>query len=364
MKIIIITTEASGDFLGFHLIKELKKKNNKVEIQGVGGQLMESTGFKSWVKITEFNTIGVFEVIIRVFKFLKILNYIEKKIRSSKPSLVITIDSPSFNYRLVKKIQDMRKEIDFFHYVAPTVWAWKKYRAKIFADLYDKLFTLFNFEPKYFTKYGLPTKFVGHQIFFDKKKKINKKKAISFLPGSRRIEIERNLKLLKDVIKNTLIKYKDYNVYVLSFKPYEKLIKNTLKGSNFYVVTDYKEKQKLLEQSLVAVSASGSVTLELCKYNTPMIVVYDTHFITKLIIKFFVKVKYASIINIFFKKEIVPEFIFEKFTFNNVMKSLDELIADQDIRIRQINYMKNFSKVMLNRSKNPSKIISDEILKD
>ena len=30
------------------------------------------------------------------------------------------------------------------HYVAPTVWAWKKYRAKIFANLYDQLFVLLN----------------------------------------------------------------------------------------------------------------------------------------------------------------------------------------------------------------------------
>ena len=43
------------------------------------------------------------------------------------------------------------------HYVAPTVWAWKKYRAKIFANLYDQLFVLFKFEKKYFDEYGLKT---------------------------------------------------------------------------------------------------------------------------------------------------------------------------------------------------------------
>ena len=43
------------------------------------------------------------------------------------------------------------------HYVAPTVWAWKKYRAKIFANLYDQLFVLFKFEKKYFDEYGLHT---------------------------------------------------------------------------------------------------------------------------------------------------------------------------------------------------------------
>ena len=54
------------------------------------------------------------------------------------------------------------------HYVAPTVWAWKKYRAKIFAKLYDKLFILFKFEKKFFVEHGLETHWVGHQIFFEK----------------------------------------------------------------------------------------------------------------------------------------------------------------------------------------------------
>ena len=34
---------------------------------------MESVGLKSWVPIKEFNTIGLFEVLIRIRKFIKIL---------------------------------------------------------------------------------------------------------------------------------------------------------------------------------------------------------------------------------------------------------------------------------------------------
>ena len=106
MKIIIIATEASSDFLGFNLIKSLKNKNKKIIIKGVGGPLMESVGLKSCVSIKEFNTIGLFEVLTRIRKFIKILKNIESKIRLENPNILITIDSPSLNYRLVKKIQD------------------------------------------------------------------------------------------------------------------------------------------------------------------------------------------------------------------------------------------------------------------
>ena len=53
------------------------------------------------------------------------------------------------------------------------------------------------------------------------------------------------------------------------------------------------------EKIFLAIAASGSVSLELCKFEVPSIIVYDTHFITKLILKLFVKVKFASLINIF-----------------------------------------------------------------
>ena len=59
----------------------------------------------------------------------------ENLIKKNPPDILITIDSPSFSYRLVKKLEGLRKKVKMIHYVAPTVWAWKKYRAKIFAKL-------------------------------------------------------------------------------------------------------------------------------------------------------------------------------------------------------------------------------------
>ena len=165
MKIYIIATEASGDYLGSHLIRELKKKKN-CSIQGIGGELMKMEGLSSWIPIEKFNTIGLIEVLIRIPKFYKIFKKVENFIKNNPPDIIITIDSPSFSYRLIKKIQGLRKKVRMIHYVAPTVWAWKKYRAKIFANLYDQLFVVFKFEKKYFLEHGLDTFWVGHQIFF------------------------------------------------------------------------------------------------------------------------------------------------------------------------------------------------------
>tara|TARA_B100000686_G_C16787096_1_gene975973 strand:+ start:895 stop:1992 length:1098 start_codon:yes stop_codon:yes gene_type:complete len=364
MKIVIITTEPSGDFLGHHIIKSLKKRSKKHKISGVGGELMESIGFKSWVPIKKFNTIGLFEVLIRILKYLEIFRFVEKKIRKFNPDLIITIDSPSFSYRLAKRLQDLRRlrKIKFVHYVAPTVWAWKSYRAKIFAKFYDFMFTIFCFESKYFLKYGLKTKYIGHQIFFEKTKKIKKKKQICFLPGSRSVEIKNNLNSMRNIIINSRKEFHDFKFYILTFDNHIKLIDKMLNGLNVEIISDYKKKQTVMAESYLAIAASGSVTLELSKYHTPMIVVYNTYFLTRIILKMLVRVKYASIINITFNKEVVPEYIFEKFKCENVLKKMRILIKDKSERQKQIMFLKKFSMKMTLKGKNPADLLIDEVI--
>ena len=107
MRIVILATEPSGDFLGSKLIQNLKK-NKKVVISGVGGEQMKVAGFQSWVKIDQFNAIGIYEVLIRILKFFKLFKFIKTKILDFKPDILITIDSPSFSYRIVKTLQNLR----------------------------------------------------------------------------------------------------------------------------------------------------------------------------------------------------------------------------------------------------------------
>ena len=52
------------------------------------------------------------------------------------------------------------------------------------------MFTLFDFEPKYFRRFGLQTDFVGHEIFFDRKVIKKKKKIYLFFPAQGRLRLK------------------------------------------------------------------------------------------------------------------------------------------------------------------------------
>ena len=300
---------------------------------------MKSQNFKSWVPIEQFNTIGLFEVLIRLPKFLKILNIVVRKIIKLKPDIIVTIDSPSFNYRVIKKVKHLRndKKVKIFHYVAPTVWAGKNI-GQNFSKLYDKLFTLFKFENKYFIDCGLKTKWVGHQVFFEKPE-IKKEKIICFLPGSEKRN-HKKFKKIKPIIVDTINKYKNYKIFILNFENQKKLIKSILYPFNVNIITEFDQKQKILSKSNLAVAASGSISLELCKYRTPSIIVYDTNILTRVLLKILVKLDYCTLINIFFNKEVIPEFLFGNFNFKNVTEKIYELLNNKNKRTQQIKYMK------------------------
>ena len=363
-KIIIIATEPSGDYLGYKLISSLKKKNKEIQFFGIGGEQMTKLGFKSIIPISKLSVNGYFEVFIKIFSLLYFLKKTINFVKIIKPDILITIDSPSFNYRVVKKIQSLRSKTEFIHYVAPTVWAWKDYRAKQFSKVYDKILTLFSFEKKYFEKYKLKSHFVGHPIFYEKlgNIKITKKKIITFFPGSRLNEVKKILPKMLMIIKRLKKKYKFIDVKIITISHLYNFINKATKNINVDVIFDKKEKLVYIKSSSLAVAASGTVSLELAFYRIPMIIVYDTNFITSLIINNFVKVKWACLINIIFNKDIIPEFLFKNYKTDKVFNKIEDLLNNKNNMNIQKNYFKKLPSVLLNKTQDPSYLATKIIL--
>jgi lipid-A-disaccharide synthase len=167
---------------------------------------------------------------------------------------------------------------------------------------------------------------------------------------------------MKRIIVDSMNEFNDFKFYILTFDSHIKLLNEILKDVNIEIISDYKKKQKIMAVSYLAITASGSVTLELSKYSTPMIVVYNTYFLTRIILKMLVKVKYASIINITYGREVVPEYIFEKFKSENILQKMRVLVNDRYARRKQINYLEKFSRKMTLSGKNPADLLIDEVI--
>ena len=356
-KIFILTGEESGDKLASKVIENLNKLNSNIEYLSVGGENLKKLGIRYIYDLKEITYLGFTSVILNIFKIKKKINKTVEIIENFKPDILFTIDSPDFTFRVAEKIKINNPKIKTIHYVAPQVWVWREGRIKKIKKFIDHILLLFNFEKTYFEKENMSHEFVGHPLLdttnecaFDINQILGKNKAlISIFAGSRKSEIDTLTPILLNFIKLMNEKYDDFTYVFHSTKEYSDLIqlhikKNDLK--NCQVISDIKIKNHILKKSIFAVSKSGTVSLEICNAKIPSIILYKMNLINFLIIKMLVKTKFANIINIAAKEEIIPELLQSncnpKNIFNKVSNYLDNpKNMDEQISKTQL-ILKNF----------------------
>ena len=72
--------------------------------------------------------------------------------------------------------------------------------------------------------------------------------------------------------------------------------------------------------------------------ETPFVTCYKVSWLTWLLAKYLVKIKYSSIVNLIANKEIVPEFLQSKMQPENIKNKLVELLDDKSkLRHKMLN---------------------------
>ena len=319
-KIFILTGEASGDRLASKVIENLQKLNSNIEYLSVGGENLKKLGIRSIYELKEITYLGFTNVILNIFKIKNKINKTVSAIEDFKPDILFTVDSPDFTLRVAERVKIKNPNIKTIHYVAPQVWVWREGRVKKIKKFIDHILLLFNFEKIYFEKENMSYDFVGHPLLdsttesaIDINQILGKNKAlISIFAGSRKSEINILTPILLNFIKLMDEKYNDFTYVFHSTKEYSDLIQSHIeknKVKNCQVISDDKIKNHILKKSVFAVSKSGTVSLEICNAKIPSIILYKMGLINFIIIKILVKTKFANIINIAAKEEIIPELL-------------------------------------------------------
>ena len=351
-RIFICCTEQSGENICFNILKRLDLKN--ITVDGVCGSSSSKYLSNKFYDISEFKSIGLIEVLFSIKKYFKMINFLKNKILINNYDLIICIDSPDFNYHLVKSLRKKSFSNKIIQIVAPTVWAWRKKRAKKFAKIYDEIFLLFEFEKKYFRFPNFTSTFIGHPIFHIKKRdKICDFKFISLLPGSRENEINKifpYLDYIDDYIHNKNLKWQ---IFIPTLPHLKKIIiKKTKKWKTKTIISDdIISFDKYYENVFISITCSGTATLEIAKRNIPQIVIYKLNYLTEKILKIFVSVRNACLINIISNKNIIPEIVNSNLTKKNLISSFNELLNNDKLRSDQIaNVNKYLPNILANKS--------------
>ena len=341
----LVAGEASGDELGARLIRALAAESgDRLRLDGVGGPRMRAAGLTPVFPADDIALMGITEVVPRIPRVLRRLRTAEAAVRQLRPDAVVTIDAPGFNFRLGARLR--RAGIPLVHYVAPTVWAWKPGRARKVARFLDRMLTLFPFEPPYFEREGLPATFVGHPVVeaplptaaedLRRQRGVDTETPVLvILPGSRAGEVRRLAPRFAACAQILLRRRQNLRIVIGVAPGRSRHIKRAFAGLPVVLVENDAEKQEWYAAADVALVASGSVTLELARYGTAMVVAYRMAPLSWEVVRRMVTIDHACLINVMHGGEAIPEILQQACRPDRLAEAVDSLLRDPAARAAQ-----------------------------
>ena len=343
VRIAMVAGEASGDLLASHLIVALKSCLPQARFFGIGGPKMDGKGFDSWYPLEKLAVRGYVEVMRHYREISAIRKDLKKRLLADPPDVFIGIDAPDFNLGLEKSLK--QRGIPCIHYVGPSIWAWRGKRILRIGESVSRILALFPFEPPLYEKQGIPVTYVGHPLADMLPLEDGKFKArellevpaqnpvFAILPGSRQSEL--------DYMADTFIAT-------------AREIHQALPEAIFLVPMATRETRLQFEAALyrcqarelpirllfghaheammaadVVLVTSGTATLEAALLKRPMVIAYKMSPLSHRLMKRMGYLPYVGLPNILAGRFVVPEFIQDDATAENLTQALLNLYADK-----------------------------------
>ena len=376
-EIMFIAGEASGDLLAAELVEALREELIATEISyspdfqptgtgleprffGAGGPRMKAAGVELAFDMTEHSLIGLSDALKQYFKFRRLFRQLLNLALTRLPDVIICVDFAGFNRRFAQAVkQRVRSRRDWFHtwnprlvqYVSPQVWASRESRARQIERDFDLLLTIFPFEKAWYASRTprLRVEFVGHPMVerFQRagilasrnNPATNEAPRILLLPGSREKELLRHLPVMLGAVK--LIRRQLPRTSASVVLPNDSLrqLARTLGADLEVQVGDL---DQFLSQTDLAISKTGTVTMECALFGVPAVTLYKTSKTNYEIARRLVKVKSLTMPNLLAGEQVFPEFIQDDATAENIAHAALDLLRNEtgreqiQARLRQI----------------------------
>jgi lipid-A-disaccharide synthase len=344
----IVVGEHSGDTLGAGLMTSLLQRFPQAKFVGIGGPKMLALGFDTLFDMEELSVMGIFEVLGRLKRLFHVKDSLVKYFTNNRPDVFIGIDAPDFNLRL--ELQLKEQGIKTVHYVSPSVWAWRQKRIFNIEKATHMVLSLLPFEKAFYDTHHVPCSFVGHPLAddiplaSDKASARNElelpldSKVLALMPGSRGGELSRLVAPFLQTAQKLFDDDKSITFVAPMISEKRATQFNQLKNEHapdLPVRVIINKTQQVMAASDCLLTASGTVTLEAALIKRPMIICYKFNFVTYIIAKVMVKLKWFSLPNLLANKELVPELLQDDVCVEKILPLVKDRLYDDQSDLNQ-----------------------------
>jgi len=344
----MVAGEASGDYLGAHLIAALRARVPNLHFVGIGGPRMEAQGLDSWYPMEKLAVRGYVEVLRHFPEILAIRVKLRRRLISAPPRLFIGVDAPDFNLPLERSLK--QSGIPTIHYVSPSLWAWRGGRISAIARSVSKMLVLFPFEEPLYRAAGVPVAYVGHPLADATSEENGTEtareqlrlpsagKVIALLPGSRQSEVQYMASTFVHTAKMIAVRQPavHFLVPLVSRETraiFEEAIYAADAGSLPLSIL-FGHAREAIAACDVALVASGTATLETALARKPMVITYKVAELTYRLMSKMGYLPWVGLPNIIAGEFIVPEILQHDATPENLAQAVLNSLNDPAVNRR------------------------------
>jgi lipid-A-disaccharide synthase len=348
LRLLLSCGEASGDLYAGALTRELRALDPAIAVAGLGGPQFAAGGGRLIDDYRDLAVTGLTEVIAKLPRSYSALRSMVAAAQTEPPDALVVIDFPDFNFRLARRVK--RLGVPIVYYIAPQIWAWRASRIETIRAIADQVLVIFPFEESIYRDAGVPVEFVGHPLIDLVKVSATRERFLSarglsplaptvaILPGSRPNEVSR---ILPDLLSAAALirSAVPQAQFVVARAPHleDGLFAGVDPQSGSVAVVVEGDTDTVLASSDVALTASGTATVQSALHDTPMVIVYRTSPMTYRLARRLVRVDAIGMVNLIAGEKIVPELVQDAFTPDAVAREAVAILTDpaRTARIRE-----------------------------
>jgi len=347
-KLLIVAGETSGDFYAASLIDVLKKYGD-FDIFAVGGIQTQQREVTMLCDSTNWAAIGLFEAIKQAPRLCLVLYRLKKFMAQHRPDLLLLVDYPGFNMRLVHAANKLA--IPTLYYFPPSKFATDPSSITDAAGTISLVAANFASTYEIYKAAGANVEFVGHPLLDHAKPSMTPEETcrkyglqtnrpvIGLCPGSRRSELGQLLPVMLQAGKIIHQRYPEYQFVVPVietegdevFGVQKSTLREQLKASGIPVTLAEGRIYDLMNLAKILLISSGTATLEATYIGTPMVICYKVSVFTEIQARLFYRLpKFIGLPNIIINRMAIPELIQHDLTPENLAEKAFELLESKE----------------------------------
>jgi lipid-A-disaccharide synthase len=279
------------------------------------------------------------EAIAKVPRSFAALRRLVAAARAERPDALVVIDAPDLNFRVAPQIKKLG--VPVVYYISPQIWAWRPRRLNTIRRFADRVLVIFPFEEAIYREGGVPVEFVGHPLvdlsepsttrgrFLTSHGLSASAPTVAVLPGSRPNEVSR---ILPDLIASAgpiRARIPDAQFVVARAPDLPDRLFEPVKRIATAIAVVEGDTDTVLASADVALTASGTATVQTALHDTPMVIVYRLSPMTYRLGKRLVNVSTVGMVNLIAGELVVPELIQDAFTPDAVAREAISMLTDR-----------------------------------